>query len=100
MGGWDPFVPERLITKSTGNLLYELDGQSALHISKKYLGEHAADEVLAVHHSGIVKSFVALGEVEARHKNLCKALSDAAGKKETFAAAHKKTQGDDEKNRG
>ncbi len=65
-----------------------------------YLGAHAADEVLAVHHSGIVKSFVALGEVEARHKNLCKALSDAAGKKETFAAAHKKTQGDDEKIRG
>lgn len=42
MGGWDPFGPERLITKSTGNLLYELDGQSALDIYKKYLGEHAA----------------------------------------------------------
>lgn len=41
MGGWDPFGPERLITKSTGNLLYELDGQSALDIYKKYLGEHA-----------------------------------------------------------
>ncbi|MBP9010127.1 MAG: FIST N-terminal domain-containing protein [Smithellaceae bacterium] len=41
MGGWDPFGPERLITKSTGNLLYELDGKSALDIYKKYLGEHA-----------------------------------------------------------
>ena len=41
MGGWDPFGPERLITKSAGNLLYELDGQCALDIYKKYLGEHA-----------------------------------------------------------
>ncbi|MGA3172054.1 MAG: FIST N-terminal domain-containing protein [Chthoniobacteraceae bacterium] len=29
-GGWDPFGPERRITKSRGNILYELDGQSAL----------------------------------------------------------------------
>ncbi|MCE5212669.1 MAG: FIST C-terminal domain-containing protein [Deltaproteobacteria bacterium] len=41
MGGWDPFGPERVITKSKENLLYELDGQSALDIYKKYLGEHA-----------------------------------------------------------
>lgn len=42
MGGWDPFGPERLITRSKGNVLYELDGQSALDLYKKYLGEHAA----------------------------------------------------------
>src|SRR5262245_47593850 len=42
MGGWDSFGPERLITKSKGNVLYELDGQSALALYKKYLGEHAA----------------------------------------------------------
>jgi hypothetical protein len=41
MGGWDPFGPERIITKSKENLLYELDGQNALDIYKKYLGEHA-----------------------------------------------------------
>lgn len=41
MGGWDSFGPERVITKSNGNLLYELDGQSALDIYKKYLGDHA-----------------------------------------------------------
>lgn len=41
MGGWDPFGPERIITKSKDNLLYELDGRSALDIYKKYLGEHA-----------------------------------------------------------
>lgn len=42
LGGWDPFGPDRLITRSRGNVLYELDGQSALALYKKYLGEHAA----------------------------------------------------------
>lgn len=42
LGGWDVFGPERLITKSSGNVLYELDGQSALGLYKNYLGEHAA----------------------------------------------------------
>jgi len=41
LGGWDPFGPERLITRSKGNVLYELDGRSALELYKKYLGEHA-----------------------------------------------------------
>ena len=43
LGGWDPFGPERQITRSEGNVLYELDGQSALALYKRYLGEHAAD---------------------------------------------------------
>jgi len=43
MGGWDPFGPDRLITRAEGNVLYELDGQSALGLYKKYLGEYAAD---------------------------------------------------------
>ena len=42
-GGWDPFGPERMITRSQGNVLYELDGQSALGLYKKYLGEQAKD---------------------------------------------------------
>ena len=41
LGGWDPFGPERLITRSTGNVLYEMDGKSALELYKTYLGEHA-----------------------------------------------------------
>jgi hypothetical protein len=41
MGGWDPFGPERFITKSKENVLYELDGKSALETYKLYLGEHA-----------------------------------------------------------
>ena len=41
-GGWVPFGPKRLITKSQGNVLYELDGQSALDLYKKYLGDYAS----------------------------------------------------------
>lgn len=40
-GGWDPFGPERIITRSEGNILYEMDGRSALQLYKTYLGEHA-----------------------------------------------------------
>ncbi|HLG73474.1 MAG TPA: FIST N-terminal domain-containing protein [Chloroflexota bacterium] len=42
LGGWDPFGPDRLITRSKGNVLYELDNQSALELYKTYLGPHAA----------------------------------------------------------
>lgn len=40
-GGWDPIGPERVITKSNNNTLYELDGDSALELYKRYLGERA-----------------------------------------------------------
>lgn len=42
MGGWDTFGPERIVTRSAGNVLFELDGRSALSLYKEYLGEHAA----------------------------------------------------------
>jgi hypothetical protein len=41
LGGWDSFGPERVVTKSKGSVLYELDGHSALGLYKRYLGEHA-----------------------------------------------------------
>ncbi len=43
VGGWDVFGPTRTITKSEGNVLYELDHQSALQLYKKYLGEKAQE---------------------------------------------------------
>ena len=43
LGGWDAFGPERLITRSDGNILYELDRQPALALYKRYLGGHAKD---------------------------------------------------------
>ena len=40
-GGWDSFGPERLITRSHENILYELDDRPALDLYKDYLGEEA-----------------------------------------------------------
>ena len=42
-GGWDAFGPERHITKSKNNILYELDGKPALALYKEYLGERAKE---------------------------------------------------------
>jgi hypothetical protein len=39
--GWDPFGPQRRVTRAAGNVLHELDGQSALAIYKRYLGDHS-----------------------------------------------------------
>ncbi|MES2538285.1 MAG: FIST N-terminal domain-containing protein [Pseudomonadota bacterium] len=41
-GGWDSFGPERRVTRSSGNILYELDGKPALALYKDYLGERAS----------------------------------------------------------
>lgn len=43
VGGWDAFGPERKITKSTANVLFELDGKPALELYKGYLGEKASE---------------------------------------------------------
>ncbi|MBI1287543.1 MAG: hypothetical protein GC178_08175 [Flavobacteriales bacterium] len=43
VGGWDNFGAERLVTRSEGNVLYELDGQSALELYKMYLGDKASE---------------------------------------------------------
>ncbi len=40
-GGWDVFGPERIITKSKGNVLFEIDNENALDLYKKYLGKYA-----------------------------------------------------------
>ncbi len=43
MGGWEPFGPVRKVTKAVQNVLYELDGEPALEIYKKYLGPKAKE---------------------------------------------------------
>lgn len=40
-GGWDQFGPRRRVTRSDGNVLYELDGEPALDLYERYLGEDA-----------------------------------------------------------
>src|SRR5262249_54912180 len=41
-GGWDIFGPERVVTRSTDNVLHEIDGRPALALYREYLGERAA----------------------------------------------------------
>lgn len=41
LGGWDPFGPERIVTKSRENVLFSLDGKPALSLYKTYLGKFA-----------------------------------------------------------
>jgi hypothetical protein len=43
VGGWIPFGPERIITKSENNVLYEIDGMPALDLYSKYLGDKASE---------------------------------------------------------
>jgi hypothetical protein len=42
-GGWDPFGVERVITRAEGRVVYELDGEPALDLYRRYLGDAAAD---------------------------------------------------------
>ncbi len=42
-GGWELFGPERKITSSKSNVLYELDGKPALELYSRYLGDRAED---------------------------------------------------------
>jgi hypothetical protein len=42
MGGWDAFGPERHVDQSAGNVLHRLDGEPALDVYKRYLGDHIA----------------------------------------------------------
>ena len=41
-GGWDIFGPERVVIRSSGNVLFELDGKPALPLYKQYLGDLAS----------------------------------------------------------
>ncbi len=42
-GGWDIFGPERKVTKSKNNVLFELDGKPALQLYKTYLGDRVSE---------------------------------------------------------
>ena len=40
-GGWNVFGPWRKVTQSQGNVLFELDGEPALDLYERYLGDEA-----------------------------------------------------------
>ena len=57
-GGWEPFGPARKVTRCAGNILYELDGEAALAVYKRYLGDHAN----GLPASGLLFPFAMVGE--------------------------------------
>jgi hypothetical protein len=57
-GGWSPFGPARKVTRCDSNVLYELDGESALAVYRRYLGEHAK----SLPASGLLFPFSMLGQ--------------------------------------
>lgn len=61
--GWEPFGPTRKVTRSSENILYELDGESALSIYKRYLGDYAQD----LPASGLLFPFEMLGSMQEKH---------------------------------
>jgi hypothetical protein len=56
-GGWSPFGPARKVTRCDNNVLFELDGERALDVYKRYLGDHAKD----LPASGLLFPFAMLG---------------------------------------
>jgi hypothetical protein len=74
--GWEAFGPARKVTRCEGNVLYELDGNSALEVYKRYLGDYARDlpgsgllfpfEMLDSQHEkrGIFRTILAVDEAQ------------------------------------
>jgi hypothetical protein len=75
-GGWQPFGPTRKVTKASGNILFELDGEPALNIYKRYLGDYAKDlpasgllfpfEMLNENHDavGLIRTILGISEAD------------------------------------
>jgi hypothetical protein len=49
-GGWEPFGPQRVVTRAERNVVHELDGQPALQVYKDHLGHVAARLPMAAWH--------------------------------------------------
>lgn len=75
VGGWDPFGPERIVTRSKGNVLYELDDHSALALYREYLGPHASE----LPASGLLFPLALIGADGRRLVRTILAVDDAAG---------------------
>jgi hypothetical protein len=75
-GGWEPFGPARRASVGCSNMLYRLDGERALDVYRRYLGDYAADlpasgplfpfEVLDAEHrpTGLMRTLVAVDEAQ------------------------------------
>jgi len=48
LGGWDVFGPERLVTKSFGTKIFEIDNRSVIELFKIYLGPYIDDKANSI----------------------------------------------------
>ena len=48
LGGWDVFGPERVVTKSSGTKIYEIDNRSVIELFKIYLGPYIDDKANSI----------------------------------------------------
>jgi hypothetical protein len=71
-GGWKPFGPSRRVTRAENNILYELDGQPALDLYKKYLGDKAAE----LPSSGLLYPFAILDSEDQKETGLIRTILD------------------------
>lgn len=72
--GWEAFGPARRVTRAEDNVLFELDGERALDVYKRYLGAYAKDlpgsgllfpfEMLGAAHedSGVIRTILGVDE--------------------------------------
>ena len=82
-GGWDVFGPRRRITRSVGNVLYELDDEPALDLYERYLGE---EEAKALPGSALLFPLQIYDPAQPDHKVVRTILSvDRAARTMTFA---------------
>jgi hypothetical protein len=74
-GGWDMFGPEKKVTRSIGNKLYEIDGQNALKLYQLYLGKYAdqlpgsallfpLSVILPGHEQPVVRTILSIDQAE------------------------------------
>lgn len=95
-GGWDIFGIEKEITRSSGNILYELENQNALDIYKKYLGSEADNLPssallfpLSIIKPGNVKPIVrTILSIDEKHKSMTFAGDVPEGSKVRFMKAN------------
>ncbi|MEX0591606.1 MAG: FIST N-terminal domain-containing protein [Xanthobacteraceae bacterium] len=82
-GGWDVFGPRRRITRSKGNVLLELDGELALDLYERYLGE---DEAKGLPGTGLLFPLQIHDPKQPDHEVVRTILSiDRQGRSMTFA---------------
>lgn len=120
--GWEPFGPARKVTRCDQNVLYELDGERALDIYKRYLGDYAKDlpgsgllfpfEMFGSEHekSGIFRTILGIDEeagsltlagdidpngyLKLMHSSTDKLIEGAETAAKTALGSHKSDDGD------